>query len=319
MKMVFKLKNSLKSKFILIMLGIILSLMVLEITLRTMGIGYNLIYKNKTLKERKGNVRIFCVGESTTWGIGAKDPLTQSYPRQLEGMLNSKYPNIKIKVFYDQTIGQNTEEILLKLPLYIKKYQPQIIIFMTGINDWWNLNRSNILLFNKDRAISNITLSVLAFLDKFEVWKLLKYIWLSSGLYKERWNYWFPRDETTKSLENKLTKLYGKNYFNIIDRITERDLEKMVKVCKNNNINVILCNYPRGMTDNLYEIIKKIAEKNNILFVDNYLRFESLPEDEIKNYFWKDNWHPNEKGYRLVAENLYNIIIKNHSIEKIIK
>ncbi len=301
------------------MLGIILSLMVLEITLRTMGIGYNLIYKNKTLKERKGNVRIFCVGESTTWGIGAKDPLTQSYPRQLEGMLNSKYPNIKIKVFYDQTIGQNTEEILLKLPLYIKKYQPQIIIFMTGINDWWNLNRSNILLFNKDRAISNITLSVLAFLDKFEVWKLLKYIWLSSGLYKERWNYWFPRDETTKSLENKLTKLYGENYFNIIDRITERDLEKMVKVCKNNNINVILCNYPRGMTDNLYEIIKKIAEKNNILFVDNYLRFESLPEDEIKNYFWKDNWHPNEKGYRLVAENLYNIIIKNHSIEKIIK
>ena len=301
------------------MLGIILSLMVLEITLRTMGIGYNLIYKNKTLKERKGNVRIFCVGESTTWGIGAKDPLTQSYPRQLEGMLNSKYPNIKIKVFYDQTIGQNTEEILLKLPLYIKKYQPQIIIFMTGINDWWNLNRSNILLFNKDRAISNITLSVLAFLDKFEVWKLLKYIWLSSGLYKERWNYWFPRDETTKSLENKLTKLYGENYFNIIDRITEHDLEKMVKVCKNNNINVILCNYPRGMTDNLYEIIKKIAEKNNILFVDNYLRFESLPEDEIKNYFWKDNWHPNEKGYRLVAENLYNIIIKNHSIEKIIK
>lgn len=301
------------------MLGIILSLMVLEITLRTMGIGYNLIYKNKTLKERKGNVRIFCVGESTTWGIGAKDPLTQSYPRQLEGMLNSKYPNIKIKVFYDQTIGQNTEEILLKLPLYIKKYQPQIIIFMTGINDWWNLNRSNILLFNKDRAISNITLSVLAFLDKFEVWKLLKYIWLSSGLYKERWNYWFPRDETTKSLENKLTKLYGENYFNIIDRVTEHDLEKMVKVCKNNNINVILCNYPRGMTDNLYEIIKKIAEKNNILFVDNYLRFESLPEDEIKNYFWKDNWHPNEKGYRLVAENLYNIIIKNHSIEKIIK
>ena len=311
--------TSLKSKFILIVLGIILSLMVLEITLRTMGIGYNLIYKNKTLKERKGNVRIFCVGESTTWGIGAKDPLTQSYPRQLEGMLNSEYPNIKIKVFYDQTIGQNTEEILLKLPLYIKKYQPQIIIFMTGINNWWNLNRSNILLFNKDRAISNITLSVLAFLDKFEVWKLLKYIWLSSGLYKERWNYWFPRDETTKSLENKLTKLYGKNYFNIIDRITERDLEKMVKVCKNNNINIILCNYPRGMTDNLYEIIKKIAEKNNILFVDNYLRFESLPEDKIKNYLWKDNWHPNEKGYRLVAENLYNIIIKNHLIEKITK
>jgi len=317
--MVFKLKNSLKSKFILIMLGIILSLMVLEITLRTMGIGYNLIYKNKTLKERKGNVRIFCVGESTTWGIGAKDPLTQSYPRQLEGMLNSKYPNIKIKVFYDQTIGQNTEEILLKLPLYIKKYQPQIIIFMTGINDWWNLNRSNILLFNKDRAISNITLSVLAFLDKFEVWKLLKYIWLSLGLYRKRWNYWFPEEETVGSLKYKLVKLYGENYFNIIDRVTEHDLEKMVKVCKNNNINVILCNYPRGMTDNLYEIIKKIAEKNNILFVDNYLRFESLPEDEIKNYFWKDNWHPNEKGYRLVAENLYNIIIKNHSIEKIIK
>jgi len=308
-----RFKNNLKLKFALILLGVILSLVVLEVTLRMAGYLYNSAFRSKTLGNKEGVVRIFCIGESTTWGVGAKDPLTQSYPRQLESMLLNKYPDSDIKVFYDQMIGQNTEEIALKLPLYIKKYQPQIIILMAGINNWWNLDR-NKFLFGK----SKFFLNTLIFLDRFRVWKLLKYTWLSLGLYKERWNYFFPKDETPDSLEKKIERIYGSDYFNVMNKIAEHDLREMVEICKKTHIDVILCSYPMD-TNNLYNIIKKIAREQQTYFVDIFSRFQSLPQDEIRHYLWKDGWHPNERGYAIVAKEIYNTIVKNQLVEKLIK
>lgn len=296
----------------IIFFGITLGLVAVEFTLRLLGVGYNVIYTPP--KKPISDYKIFCIGESTTWGLGAKDPFNGGYPKQLEDMLNKEFSNKTIHCFFNQMIGQNTTEILLKLPFYIEQYQPNLIIFMVGANNWWNLDKSNILLFNnKNTSISNFTLNTLIFLDRFRVWKLIKWIRLSRGLYKERWNYWFPKVESPEDLENQTRKLYGETAPAIFDKLAEHDISEMVKLCKSNNINVIICNYPMEGPDNLNFILKKIAEKFQVPFVDNYIIFKNLPN--LKDYLWKDKWHPNEKGYKMVAENIHRHITENAIIE----
>ena len=222
-------------------------------------------------------------------------------------MLNNKFPDLKIQCFFDQTIGQNTSEILRKLPLYIKKNQPNLIIFMVGTNNWWNLNRSNILLFNKNKTISEFTLKTLVFLDKFRTWKLIKWIAHSMGLKQERWNYWAPQEcqDNSDLCYKKLKENYNTRIF---WQVGEYDLREMIKICKINNIKIIICNYPR--TDIYFQ--RELAKKFSIPFVDNFGLFKSLPNAEE---YLSDKYHPNDRGYKLVAENIYNCILENKLIE----
>ena len=301
---------SLKDKIFCIVFGFLLTLVVLEFFLRLLGIGYNLIHKAPV--DTGADYRIYCVGESTTWGIGASDPVSKGYPHQLEKMLNKKYPGMKIQCLFDQTIGQNTSEILLKLPQYIKRHKPQLIIFMIGTNNWWNMDRSNILLFNRSPA-SEVALKILIFLDQFRVWKLFKHISFSLGLYKERWNYGFPRGKNVEELYEDIGQEVNLQIFN---QLAAYDMEEMVKLCNANGIRTIVCNYPDPRISGwfLRSVQKNTARKFQIPFVDNHEVFQKLnsPEKYLRS---GDYSHPNDAGYAIVAENIYKCILENRLIE----
>lgn len=246
-----------------ILFSIGLALFFVELALRLLGFGYNIIYRQPEIV--KADYKIFCIGESTTWGIGAENPLKENYPKQLEDMLNNHFADRRIRCFFDQTIGQNTSEILLKLPKYIQKYQPHLIIFMVGVNNWWNLDKSNILLFNKNSRISNSTLKTLIFLDKFRLWKLFKWISLSLGFYRQRWDYWFPEEETVGSLVREIER----GHFQIFGELAYHDTSEMIKICNENSIKVIICSYPIDKRN----FQERIAEETSLPFVDNYVFF----------------------------------------------
>jgi hypothetical protein len=203
-------------KVFCVFFGLFLALAGLELFLRFLGFGYNLIHRPPA--DNGAEYRIYCVGESTTWGIGASDPVSKGYPRQLEKMLNEKYEGMKIQCFFDQTIGQNTSEILLKLPQHILKYRPQLIIFMVGANNWWNMDKSNVLLFSKTRS-SQAFLKILIFLDEFRVWKLFKNVVFT----RERWNHFSSGNDP--GVARKLRKEhedFGREIFNEIGSMTWR-------------------------------------------------------------------------------------------------
>ena len=299
---------TIRKKIFFILTGVLLSLVFLEIILRISGFGYNVFHPVPAAAS--GEYRIFCIGESTTWGMGAKDPSTQSYPRQLENMLNEEFKDIDIKVFHDQAVGKNTSEISDKLPLWLKKYQPNLAIIMCGANNWWNLNRSNILLFNKNKTINILGCRMLIFLDKFRTWKLFKWVSLSLGRYKTRWNYPFSEDKSGE----KLSSLYGGHIWKIVEEtVVESDIKEMVEVCRINGVKIIISNYPRSGGKEQDAVHKKIATQFNIPFVDNLSTFDNLAN--LDKYLWKDKWHPNELGYEIVAENIYRCIIDNNLVE----
>jgi len=278
-----------------------LGLLFIEIALRLLGFGYCAFY-DKTDTIRPG-YRIFCVGESTTCGVGASKPDEQNYPVQLESMLRAHYKDSNVQCFFDLSIGVNSSEMLLKMPNYIKRYQPSLVILMVGNNNWWNLDKSNIILFNKNTYISNATLKCLIFLDKFRLWKLFKWIKLSLGGYQEMC--WLQQDLNKKEDISQQKKLLYKN-------LAKHDITEMVKICKANGVGVIISAYPRE-AGGLRFIDQDIARNFNIPFVNNYDLFNVTPN--LDDYISNDGWHPNEKGYKLLAQNIYNCIQENNLIK----
>jgi tetratricopeptide (TPR) repeat protein len=124
--------NSFKQKIALIAFGLLLGIILIEIGLRLGGLGYLYFQEraNRISLEQKGEYVILCLGESTTQA-GGKD----SYPRQLERVLNQRTPRIKFSVINKGLAGTNTTSIVSVLEKNLDKYHPDMVITMMGIND----------------------------------------------------------------------------------------------------------------------------------------------------------------------------------------
>ena len=123
---------SLRRKSFLIVFGLFLFLIVLELVLRLGGFIFLTIqdYKNKVSLNQGGTTRIMCIGESTT-AIGGQD----SYPSQLEDVLNEGHLGITFSVINKGVPGIDTSYILSCLEANLDRYRPHMVIAMMGIND----------------------------------------------------------------------------------------------------------------------------------------------------------------------------------------
>ncbi len=309
-----------KNKIICLAFGVILSLVLAELLLRIAAFSYNLVYKTPE-NYKNSYYRILCVGESTTCGIGASDPALYNYPRQLQEKLNKKFPDLGIKCVFDPSIGVNTTQNLIKLPSIIKKYQPNLVVFMAGINNWWNLDKSNILLFNKNERLQQALLNLRMFLERFRVYKLFKWLVYSYGLIRLEDQINWPEENVN---DEESTKLRLKMAFDLRESIEEKynsdifikiayyDLQEMIKICKEKKITVIICNYASRANPLLARAHKELSFIHNCYFVDNQSFFSSLSDD--RDYFYRDGHHPNDKGYGIIAENIYNCILEHKLI-----
>jgi lysophospholipase L1-like esterase len=109
----------------------------------------------------------------------------------------------------------------------------------------------------------------------------------------------------------------GKYDQGIMDWITS-DISRIIQSAQGRGVKIVIQNYP-----NYYErltpinmTLKKIALKYSAPFVDNEQVFKELllKNDGKDEYIAVDKAHCNEKGYRVMAGNVYNCIIKNKLI-----
>ncbi len=126
-------KTTLKQKLSLIAGGIIIGLLLLEVGLRLAGFIVLSLrdQANRDALKKKGEVRIICIGESTTY-CGNH---SYAYPRQLERILNKNCSGNSFTVVNKGKPGCSTPYILSHIERWIDKYQPEIIVSMMGIND----------------------------------------------------------------------------------------------------------------------------------------------------------------------------------------
>ncbi|MEI6437394.1 MAG: hypothetical protein WCO69_01435 [Candidatus Omnitrophota bacterium] len=86
-----------------------------------------------------GTYKIICVGESNTL-VGGKD----SYPSQLQVILNEKLPGRRIDVVNQGMAGYSTARIAGDLPQWIRELRPDMVIAMVGIFDGEQTRRDQI-------------------------------------------------------------------------------------------------------------------------------------------------------------------------------
>lgn len=160
-----QLKVFLKQRMTLILFGVLLFLILLEIGLRLAGLIISSLQEQRNIVSLEQNeaYRIMCLGESTT-AEGGRD----SYPSQLEEILNQTNTDVRFSVINKGHRATNTSIILAELEDNIKRYKPNMVICMIGIND------SGKHMPYEARSDSKIV----NFLWSFKVYKLSRYLWL---------------------------------------------------------------------------------------------------------------------------------------------
>lgn len=135
-----KTKNT--HKIMLILLSIFFLILFLEIGLRIGGLVLSLKQSGENLitafaisdVEKEGAYTILALGESTT-ASGIMGITINSWPSQLERILNNRSKIIKFRVFNKGLGGTNTAFILARLEENLEKYNPDMVITMIGSND----------------------------------------------------------------------------------------------------------------------------------------------------------------------------------------
>ena len=126
-----------KNKFFALILGIISSLVLLEIVLRLMG---SFIFpsagKISEIKKEKGEHVILCLGDSFTHGIGARKG--ESYPDQLQQIFDKRCPDKKIRVINKGVGGFNSAKVLEAFNANIDRFKPEVVIILAGTSNEWN-------------------------------------------------------------------------------------------------------------------------------------------------------------------------------------
>jgi tetratricopeptide (TPR) repeat protein len=143
--------TSLKQKLSLFIFGLFLTAILLEVGLRVAGaVVLFLQERHNHISFNQNEYRILCLGESTT-ALGGED----SYPSQLEQMLNARAGVRKFSVINKGVVSTTSNDILAHLDQNLDMYKPQLVIVMMGINDraflhdlhkslWWENVKSHL-------------------------------------------------------------------------------------------------------------------------------------------------------------------------------
>lgn len=110
-------------------MGIAFAIVVLESILRLVGISFIVTQElsNVSFLEKKGECRILCLGDSMT---------ARQYPRFLESMLNNRTKDIRFRVIDKGKVMSNSTFLVSILRNALDKYKPDIVVVMTGVNDY---------------------------------------------------------------------------------------------------------------------------------------------------------------------------------------
>ncbi|MFA5087484.1 MAG: GDSL-type esterase/lipase family protein [Candidatus Omnitrophota bacterium] len=124
--------TNLRQKFGLMLVSLMAAGVIIEAALRIAGFVQVSIqtHRNRLTLSTRGSYRILCVGESTTF-LGGEN----SYPSQLERILNELRPDKKFSVINKGLPGIGSCHIIDHLDAWLTAYQPDMVVVMMGIND----------------------------------------------------------------------------------------------------------------------------------------------------------------------------------------
>lgn len=267
----------------------------LEIALRITGFAYKrATYNSPEPKPWKDHFTIFCLGESTTAGTGV--PFAFNYPAQLTALLEGHRPDIRFRVIHDNAVSRHTSQMLLDLPRLIATYEPDLVIAMVGANNWSNTPYR----FRSHPRLSRFYYATQGALLHLSTYKLFRLLYFRVLFYNTANDRPIPLYGDGMLIHRKKAFVYD---------LLERDLVAMVTMCQARGIDVMIAGYPLR---DYWEVHYKVAGATEVPFADTAAAFESPARSgALEDYLLADRWHPNEKGYAILAQSLFDALVTN--------
>jgi len=168
-------------KTALIVLGLAGGLLLAETGLRLYGAYFR--FSRPAGAPAAGAVKILCVGDSFTYGIGS--PPGSGYPEQLRKLLDTNYGTGAYAVINAGVPAQNSSELAARIDYLLAAHRPNLLLILTGANNY-NLRDSNFFLFAPEELsfTRNAALKADVLFSRLKTYKLVK---LGAKLLFRRW------------------------------------------------------------------------------------------------------------------------------------
>jgi lysophospholipase L1-like esterase len=293
-----------KNLFWRIITPILIVLILLEIGFR-IAVFIKVEVLKPSFKKTEGIFTILCVGDSTTEGLTVSKEY--SYPSRLQELLDQYSSDKKYRVINLGYAGVNSSQILNRFEDNIKRYHPDLIVLLAGINDPWNMNESRLWMFDASSSLwDKIKLRADVFLSYLRVYQFIKLITLDTKDFQKEAHVDhldLKREGFAVSFEHspdKKNQLYQLLLYNI---------GHMVELAKSHGVPIFVQTFQKEGLGQPRVLINKVYEKMHVPIVDNQRVFE-LGEKKGLKLISYDDYHPNKDGYVLIAKNVFNMMIQ---------
>jgi lysophospholipase L1-like esterase len=281
-------------------------------------------------KKQQGEIRILCLGESTTFGI--KVDQGRDYPHVLESLLRKQFPERNITVINAGVVAYSSYQswqFLLKRGL---RLEPDIVVLYHEVNDYLpsTLRNEDQVLVGNLQTDWKLQTSPLFRVTR-ELWSVsVLYRWLESKYLESR----ISRFEASPVVNPLLTiglpdigipprLLTNGNEHLLTDerrvgqRVSEEERQKILsefeRICRENRIRLVVI-HPAYADSTPHEcLLTRFCRERNVLLLDAYPTLHPSP-GQAQGMFL-DLWHPSADGHRRLAEALAQFIVQHDLLD----
>lgn len=236
-------------------------------------------------KEHPANIfRIITMGDSCVWGGGLE--ANQTFSFYLEKILNEAGYDLKFEVLNAGIPGYNSRQVYLFLKDELIDYHPDLVVVRANPYDFRGADEADLVPPPNDKA------SAIQFLQH-TLFKSKLYYVLRKSLIRIRERRTFP-DKRWHSSLTYLAKIR-----NLLD---ERGIQMLIvqPVSKRNNaLDIDTTTSARRWEAPLVRVY------------DAYIKSQHSPDELLL-----DEVHPSELGHRIIAEEIYKVMLENDMIKK---
>jgi hypothetical protein len=119
------------------LIAFVVTLLVIEVALQLASLVARPLLTRKASRDASADaITILCVGDSHTYGAPLPDE--ESYPSQLQALLDKRYPEWEFNVVNLGFPGVNSAFVASRLESQIKQIRPHLVMVSGGSNNIWN-------------------------------------------------------------------------------------------------------------------------------------------------------------------------------------
>jgi hypothetical protein len=294
-------------------LALLVALAGLELALQ---IGSRLVGDRSGSWRTGATRRVLCVGDSHAYGALVRRD--ESFPAQLGRLLDEREPGVWSVVNLGVP-GMSSTQVRNRLPLWLARYQPDVVVAWSGVNDSWNVSEI-------DETAGGLRLALEQLALRSRVWRLLRVklhdLALERDLARGRGDWQVTKVEGALSTEETWTvrrdgrverivhQREGANVYADdaqVEARAEADYEAMAHVTRAAGAALVLVEYPLdlGAFAAANRAMRRVGERLGVPTVASPASQARVPPEQHE---WLWAGHPNGPIYREIARDAVELV-----------